>query len=223
MQPEDWNACPACGSPEVAETLRVPEVMLLRGEEFDYRLCAGCGSAWIAAIPDDLAAYHGPEYERFDSGEGRFRTAFQRWSKGHVVRSIVGPGSWIGGLLRPHSQYPVYRLLEVLGEELLGPRRRILDVGCGAGELLRLLQLAGGRTVLGLDPFLAEGAELAGVPVRRCEVTALDEAGWDTVMFHHSLEHLPDPGAAEVVVIDDTFGVRLTDVASPDGAQVLGG
>ena len=27
----------------------------------------------------------------------------------------------------------------------------------------------------------------------------------------------------EVVVIDDTFGVRLTDVASPDGAQVLGG
>ena len=23
MQPEDWNACPACGSPEVAETLRV--------------------------------------------------------------------------------------------------------------------------------------------------------------------------------------------------------
>ena len=27
----------------------------------------------------------------------------------------------------------------------------------------------------------------------------------------------------EVVVIDDTFGVRLTDVANPDGAQVLGG
>ncbi len=27
----------------------------------------------------------------------------------------------------------------------------------------------------------------------------------------------------EVVVIDDTFGVRLTDVASADGAQVLGG
>jgi flagellar motor switch protein FliN/FliY len=27
----------------------------------------------------------------------------------------------------------------------------------------------------------------------------------------------------EVVVIDDTFGVRLTDVANPDGGQVLGG
>lgn len=196
MESAEWNACPACRSSEVAETLRVPEVMLLRGEAFDYHLCAGCGSAWIASVPENLAGYYGPQYERFDSGEGRFRTAFQRWSKGHVVRAIVGPGSWIGSLLRRFSRYPVYRLLEVVGGELLGPGRRILDVGCGSGELLRLLQLAGDREVLGLDAFLAAGAELAGVEVRRCEVTALTEGGWDTVMFHHSLEHLPDPVGA---------------------------
>jgi len=61
--------------------------------------------------------------------------------------------------------------------------------------LLRLHDL-GFENVGGIDPFISREIHYAnGVKVRKCFLEDLKKEAWDVVMFHHSLEHMPDPGA----------------------------
>lgn len=84
---------------------------------------------------------------------------------------------------------------------------RVLEVGCGAGELARALDSAGYR-VLAIDPHAPEGAIF-----RRVRLEELDEPGpFDAVVASSSLHHVHDLGAG----LD-----RLRALLSPDGRLVL--
>lgn len=89
----------------------------------------------------------------------------------------------------------------------LGPYRplsrrrpgRLLDVGCGNGELARAFARGGWR-VAGVEPGsdAAARAQAGGVEVHK---GTLDNAPWrgptfDAVIFNHSLEHVPDPASS---------------------------
>jgi SAM-dependent methyltransferase len=72
---------------------------------------------------------------------------------------------------------------------------RILDVGCGEGELLEYLAVAGYRNLTGIDPFIEPVTDSTrGYRIFR---RTLDEehGTYDVVMLHHSLEHVTDPAA----------------------------
>jgi 2-polyprenyl-3-methyl-5-hydroxy-6-metoxy-1,4-benzoquinol methylase len=80
----------------------------------------------------------------------------------------------------------------------LGRRRpgRLLDVGCGNGELARAFARSGWQ-VAGVEPGseAAAHARAGGVEVH---CGTLEDAPWqgpsfDAVIFNHSLEHVPDP------------------------------
>ena len=86
----------------------------------------------------------------------------------------------------------------------LAPPGPVLDVGAGDGSLLDALA-ARGREAVGLEP------EPRRPDVRDADVTELDEE-WSGIVFWHSLEHLPRPGAAI-----DHAARRLT----PGGAMVV--
>lgn len=102
-------------------------------------------------------------------------------------------------------------------EELVDVHGRdVLDVGCGEGELVRRLALAGAR-VVGLDPLAValERARDAGPPgaaVRYVEGSAqalpFPAAGFDVVVFFNSLHHVP---------------VGSMDAALAEAARVLRG
>jgi hypothetical protein len=65
----------------------------------------------------------------------------------------------------------------------------VLDVGAGDGALVCALR-AGGREAIGLERH-------ANSPHVRAGELGDEEAGaWAAVVFWHSLEHLPEPGAA---------------------------
>lgn len=84
----------------------------------------------------------------------------------------------------------------------IGPGVRVLEVGCGAGGLLRLLAQRG-AIVAGTEP-LAEALEFARQRVPCAELTLVGEgpelpfpdASFDAVVGQHVLEHLPDLNAA---------------------------
>lgn len=99
---------------------------------------------------------------------------------------------------------PLRRLYHVLfgnyvAEILSGSRGRVLDVGCGKGEFMEELKR------LGRDPFGVEPNPQAarfcgdkGLPVQE---GLFGEVGYpdgffDTLVFLHSLEHLPSPRTA---------------------------
>ncbi|MEO6092656.1 MAG: class I SAM-dependent methyltransferase [Novosphingobium sp.] len=104
-----------------------------------------------------------------------------------------------GALLYRLWPHPQLTMLQPALDGRIGPRRdksvRILDVGCGAGRLLRDLRDAGFANLTGIDPFLAEPSDDGNLRLLRSDVTE-HEGAYDVITFNHSLEHVVDPRAA---------------------------
>jgi ubiquinone/menaquinone biosynthesis C-methylase UbiE len=95
-------------------------------------------------------------------------------------------------------------LIEFVLSQLPPPPRRVLEVGCGAGELATALAVAG-FDVLAIDPEAPEG------PIfRRTTIEAFEKPGpFDAVVASRSLHHVEDLGG----VLDKL--VRLLVASGP--------
>lgn len=103
------------------------------------------------------------------------------------------------GLLRP--------FVDFAREQLPAPPARLLEVGCGQGELTTALAVAG-YDVLGIDP-----AAPLGELFRRLTLEELDEPGrYDGVIAARSLHHIRDLESA----LD-----RIASLLRPDGVLVV--
>ena len=89
-----------------------------------------------------------------------------------------------------------------LAVEHLAGARRVLDVGCGEGQLSRLAQRVGAEFVLGVDPTVAQTIEAtrrAGGPTyARAEAATLPcaDASFDAVIACLVFEHIVDVDSA---------------------------
>jgi SAM-dependent methyltransferase len=163
-------------------------------DEFDYLECRECGTLQIAEMPD-LAAYYPKTYYSFESTESASlkqrlssiatrvfyrlrRLPFSKllFSVGDLDARLIDRGLGLKSVLRLDPE----------------PDSRILDVGCGSAELLRVLSRLGFISLMGIDKFLSENATAVGVTLKAAEIAEVD-CEFDLVMFHHSLEHVPDP------------------------------
>lgn len=189
-----WR-CRICESAGVFESYNVREHMFGYGDTFEYRRCVDCGCLQIVDVPVDLSRYYGPGY--YSMGErprhGWLVRALIRARNRHLVGRLDPLGGWL-------SRRWYFLALASLRPLKLSREMRILDVGCGGGELLQALQSVGFMHLLGVDPFIVDDIDLGGgVMVKRAELTDLMlEAGgkrgaFDLVMFHHSLEHIESP------------------------------
>jgi SAM-dependent methyltransferase len=186
-------ACRVCGSTGPFATHRVREMMFGTQEAFDYALCEACGCLQIVHIPTDLGRHYGEGYYSYSGGAARAPGALEQALERARNRHLAGRFDVLGWLA---SQARPYTALASLRPLRLAPSARILDVGCGGGELLRALQAAGFTRLLGADPFVASDLDLGGgLRVLQRELAAVD-GEFDLVMFHHALEHVPDPRAA---------------------------
>jgi SAM-dependent methyltransferase len=99
--------------------------------------------------------------------------------------------------------------LDFAGAHLPPPPARVLDVGCGQGELTTALAVAG-YDVLGIDPLAPDGDRF-----RRILLDDLDpnEGPFDAVVASHSLHHIRDLGPAldQVVVLLRPGGALVLD------------
>ena len=95
----------------------------------------------------------------------------------------------------------------------LAPPGPVLDVGAGDGTLIDALARRG-RDVVGLE-------REPGRPDLRDEPLDRLEPGWAAIVFWHSLEHLPEPGAAlrEAARLLDQGGVAVIAVPNTDSLQ----
>jgi len=160
------------------------------GDEFTYFECASCGCLQISEVPADLGRYYPSNYYSF-----QLQSVPQQGLKSQLARirdylAATQPGI-IGRLLARISV--LRRDLTSLAFTGVKKNSKMLDVGCGRGELLSRLHRAGFRALAGVDPFLAEEVVVVpGVVVQKKQLAEV-QGEFDLIMLHHVLEHLEFP------------------------------
>jgi SAM-dependent methyltransferase len=163
---------------------------------FEVLICRSCGSGATQPVvsPAELAAFYPERYGPYDAAAGRLI--------GAVSATIAW---WQGrGAMRRAP-------LAVLRD---APTGRLVDVGCGRGDLAALF-VRRGWSATGVEPSAAAVAAAAarGVDARVGTLAdvQLEPASYDAALFQHSLEHTSDP-------VEDLGRVRA---ALRPGAHVL--
>ncbi len=155
-------------------------------DQFDYFECESCGSILIYEMPPDLARYYGSGYYSFKKDRPWLAYAKHAWAEysygkmnitGRLVASVLG----------------VHQGVRAVAKAKVTKDSTILDVGCGSGELIALLDHLGFENLTGSDPFLSSDKETEGGS-RLLKRQIQEVSGtYDLVMFNHSLEHIFDP------------------------------
>jgi SAM-dependent methyltransferase len=169
-------------------------------DEFEYLECAQCGTVQIDEIPD-LGPYYTATYYSFETSEFKGDVSVRKRLSEFATRAFYTsrhlPFSEAFFRIADLNARLIDRGLGLASVLHLDPPRnaRILDVGCGSAELLRVLAQLGFTSLTGIDKFLTKESDDGRISLRAAEISNVD-GQFDLVMFHHSLEHVPDPIAA---------------------------
>jgi SAM-dependent methyltransferase len=177
--------CKICHNTKNNRTIIAQEMMIGLGGSFEYMECSECGCVQRSTlIPDASIFYPSRGYYSFRPKPG----PLVRWMHKLRARGYFGGPWWSRQLasIRPRAD------LAAVAQLHPGTDWRILDVGCGAGKLLREMGTLGFRHLFGIDPFLDDDIETDGVKILKRDLRDMGEDGWDLIMFHHSLEHISE-------------------------------
>lgn len=184
------NTCRICGEQDQHPTWRVREMMYGTREEFTYFQCRSCGCLQIMRIPDELGRFYPDDYYSYRK---KNHFAGSGWRRLRYAGAIQG--SMLGRLaarwFRPAKHLAWIRATGI------GSQARILDVGCGHGKYLLKMHLGGYPNSVGLDPFIPDTIRYPnGLTIHKQSLEEFREGTserFDLIMFHHSLEHMPNP------------------------------
>lgn len=195
--------CPFCARGEGGDPLDVAEMMFGWDESFTYLTCRDCGTVWLPEIPADMGRYYPESYYSVDTDPQHAlgRPGVRQFASA-VARSVLFGSSRLATTARRgvpmrqfHSFVTVLEGIAAAGMSK-GKDTRVLDVGCGSGIMIYALALAGVEKPIGVDPFAPVDRTFDnGALLLRRHLDDV-EGTFDLIMFHHSLEHVPDPAAS---------------------------
>jgi 2-polyprenyl-3-methyl-5-hydroxy-6-metoxy-1,4-benzoquinol methylase len=157
-------------------------------EKFHYMECSKCGCLQLIDTPSDLGKYYSDDYYSFEQNDESqpdnkktFSDIMSKLSIHYYKKSIIG-----------HIASKIIR-------EIMPPikpcenayNKKILDVGCGNGALLRKLQASGFKNLYGVDLFIKEGIESENIKITKGTLNDMHET-FDIIMLNHSLEHIQE-------------------------------
>ena len=183
--PSEILACAICGNRQDNRTHVAREMMFGLRDEFRYLECGYCRCVHLIDMPQDMSKYYPENYYSFAPASGLEAVIEHRWAAfAHGKLSLTG---WlVNRLVGPHVTMTAIRRARI------PLNARVLDVGCGAGSLIREMKRLGYRNVSGIDPYIE--SDVCGsdgvVVLKRSLKEMIGE--FDLVMFHHSFEHIAD-------------------------------
>jgi SAM-dependent methyltransferase len=158
-------------------------------EEFRYLECLNCGCLQLLDVPKDFSKYYPSGYYSFQK-QGFIKTFLRhQWS-------AYAYGGWnpIGWAVT--KAFASNDAMISLRRLALQKSARILDVGCGAGNLLQDLRHLGFANVSGADPYIESDLVYNnGLTIYRKSIAEMP-GQFDVVMLHHSFEHMDEPWEA---------------------------
>ena len=171
-------ACPICSTPLPAARIASPDRGNATPGRFEVTICTECGAGITLPLVDsaELAAFYPPGYGPHTQPD-------------HPIVALISRAIrwWQGALARRRPP------LVALRGRLPG---RGLDVGAGRGDSSAMLTARGWRmTAVEPSPAAAARIRSRGIDTREgvLETVELEHAGYDFVLFRHSLEHTIDP------------------------------
>lgn len=180
--------CRICGNTDNNERFFVKEKMFGSKESFEYVKCAQCGCMQLVEEKMNMSQYYKSDYYSFNLqyspnilrdffGKEFFRYKIDRFSLiGYIVNKLFPSKmqNWVDGNFVKFDD-------------------SILDVGCGSGRLLQLMQYRGFKRLRGLDPFNPEIIDYGKGLVIYNHSLFDEHDKYDFIMLHYSFEHMPDP------------------------------
>ena len=175
-------------------------------EPFTYLECGQCGTLQLVEIPPDMAKYYPRDYYSFQP-HGPLKVFIRRKWSAHAFGNKNLVGWLVSEIFFAHRP--------MLAVRRANPKKndRILDVGCGRGNLLQDLAFLGFMNLTGADPFIQSDLKYDGGPTVLKRPLSEMPGQYDLIMLHHSFEHMDQPAS----VLQD-IARRLV----PGGQAILG-
>ena len=181
--------CAICEKVGEFKTYTLKEMMFGFKDEFNYFECAECGCFQIENIPVNMEKYYPKDYyaynlqTRLNLKPHYFKSLQFNQLSGHH-KSILG---LIASFRYKSAQYNWFKNLNINKKTA-----KVLDIGCGEGQLLKGLYMAGFKNLTGVDPYIEKDISYnSHLNIYKKEIFELKE-NFDLIMLHHSLEHMPD-------------------------------
>jgi 2-polyprenyl-3-methyl-5-hydroxy-6-metoxy-1,4-benzoquinol methylase len=195
--------CPACGGSGSVAYHALTDRNFGSPGEWNLRSCKDdeCRTLWLDPVPSeqDIARVYDVNYlthKEADAGlEKQVKRGYLAWKLGYEpYRTGYVQRFWA----RVASIYPATRRVMEFPAHVLAelPAGRLLDMGCGAGDMLMLGQWMGWQVVgVDFDPIAVQFAQARGLPVRlgTLEAQSFPEGSFDAVLLSHVIEHVHDP------------------------------
>lgn len=174
--------CKACLSDGEHRRHVFVEMMFGTRERFEYQECTDCGTIQRLSDVADESRFYPDEYYSFAKPPRNSRATAIRDAHALGTKSILGA---VASFVRYDP------IIGVIGDFGIDPNSRVLDVGCGSGKLLHRMSAAGFKNLTGVDPYISRPISGA-VTIHKSDLQSMS-GEFDFIMFHHSLEHVPDP------------------------------
>ncbi|MFA6245492.1 MAG: class I SAM-dependent methyltransferase [Mucilaginibacter sp.] len=172
--------CRVCSTP-LNPKYTFKEMMFGTREEFPYGECPNCGCIQILQVPADINKHYPPYYMSFNQ--------------------IIPPLKRLPFLKRLRGGMRMRKKYKTSDNKTLGylkpintmPNAKILDIGCGKGQLISLLFNEGFQHVTGVDKFIGHEIDHGyGVKVLKKDLSELPSNTYDVLITHHVLEHMDE-------------------------------
>ena len=180
--------CQICGNAHNNSIFLAHEMTLGNGEQFEYVECSWCKSLKIKEEPQDISKYYRNSYFKIPP---LAKLLVKKWLKGRCISHSLENKNLIGRLLSLKYNIPPFFFLIT---SVTTNYSRVLDIGCGIGDLLLDLKSMGYRNLLGIDPYIDKTINYFNkLCVQKCFLEDIIEefpGKFDLVILNHSLEHM---------------------------------
>lgn len=201
--------CPLCDAEKAKLAFTSTDIQFGGAEKFQFVKCTECGLYYMNPRPvaDCIGRYYPGNYYSYSNAPDKRPLGYSWKPSGPTTQVAVKQA-----LSNQRVGYQIYRMLKLLksaasritpgvsqairlGSPVSEPGR-ILDIGCGAGQFLDSMKLAGWETWgIDISDDAARTAASHGHCTMQGDVTKVDLPAnhFDAVRLWHTLEHVHEP------------------------------
>lgn len=176
--------CKVCDYENVnPKSFLVREMMFGNKSKFNYFQCEYCHCIQIINVPENINEFYPETYYSLTKPDSSTHPK--------QILQILRTYLYLNGfqflfeLIRPNS---ILKWMHHLKANLSS---KILDIGCGKGDVLLNLKKLGFNKLVGIDPYIATSLNMDGISIEKQNIN--NHVGlYDIIMFNHSFEHIDD-------------------------------